>query len=153
MSVSLRGKAFFEKLEAVHGLRVCSYLREVHVQSIDSLISWLMRYAQEHFEGRLSRYPGEVYPYLLRFVHTHAPNRYEPESFRCEGVPVEAWVTCANEYGTVGKLSMMLRDSPHMVPRKDAYIAFRIGLMSAEELQLLPPKIHTYAVRGRRRRR
>lgn len=153
MTASLRGKAFLEKLETTHGLRVCAYVREKRVQSIDTLIHWLKGNAATYFDGKLLGYPGEIFPYLLEFVHVHAPNRYEPESFRCEDIPVVIWILCANHYGTVGKLSMALRDTPHEVPRGDVYLAFRIGVISAQEMELVPPRICTKAVRQKRWRR
>lgn len=150
MAASLRGKAFLEKLEAIYGPHVCNYLQKAHVQSIDGLIVWLKRHALAHFSGMLSGYPGEVYPYLLQFVHVHDPNRYEPESFMCENMPAEAWVQCANVYGTVGKLCKAIRDMPHRVPRGDVYLAFRIGVISAQEFECVPPKMQAGAIRRRR---
>ena len=136
----LKGELFSEKLKSFAGSHAEEFASGVKIRSTDGLVRWLKQNARGYYEGHLRSYEGDIYPHLLRFLHAHATNRYDLESFSTDYAPVWAWVACANTYETIGRLRMALRDAPHLVSRNDAYIAFRLGILSEDEFNALRPR-------------
>lgn len=128
-------------------------MRARRVRSFAELRIWLVRKAPEFFANRLTGDEGDSYPFLLAAYQRRHRNDYEPETFVSESVPIEALIDCANTYGTVGRLLLAIRDEPHRVHRWHLYLAFHLGIITAQELERVPVRHDGRRIRKPRKRR
>lgn len=115
---------------------------------------WLEGNALEFYTGSLKQPHLHTFPQLLAAYQKIVPHRYNPQDFAHESLPVHAWVECANKYGTPDRLLQVAKETPHIVSRDHVYLAYRLGLIDARELEKMPPKIHKgrfYKPRKRRK--
>ena len=147
------GEDFYSELARLSNEHAARLMRARKVRSFADLRRWLAKKAQEFFENRLTGDEGDSYPFLLAAYQRRHRNDYEPETFVSESVPVEALIECANTYGTVGRLLLAIRDEPHRVHRWHLYLAFHLGVITAQELERVPVRHDGRRIRQSRKGR
>lgn len=149
----LKGRDFHDELTRLSNGHAAKLMLRKRVRSFADLRSWLVKSAPAFFENRLTGDEGDSYPFLLAAYQRHHRNDYEPETFVAESVPVVALIGCANAYGTVGRLSLAIRDRSERVDRSHLYLAFLMGVIDREELMSARVRIDTRPIRKPRIKR
>jgi hypothetical protein len=101
---------------------------------------WMNGVTEDFVSGRISDEKREAFCQLMRIGIMLGETPRDPKAFMHPGIPEEALTICAQTYRTSKNLREAALNPSRRMPRKDLYIAWRLGLITYDELSAAPPQ-------------
>lgn len=143
-------EVFREAIESCGNNLIIEMARERKRRRWHDADEWMLNVTENYIVGVLPPEKIEAFHELMHIGIMLGESPRDPRDFIHPSLPDEALILCAQTYRTAGILRAAARNPTRRMPRKDLYIAWKLGLITDAELAAAPPLFRGEKIKQRK---